>query len=99
VDASVWNRQAATAHKLETLLAGSDPGIFAVVQSNSGVPAELLTAMVSRHLPVRRTPAPVTPAPLPPSKLRERASTASRLGATQVYRGRRRIREWAWGRR
>jgi uncharacterized protein DUF6492 len=96
-DASIWDRQAATAHKLERLLAGSDPGIFAVVQSSSGLPAEALTGVVSRYLPVRHTPALVTPAPLPPSKLRERATAASRLAATRVYRGRRRIREWAGG--
>ena len=97
-DTSIWGRHA-TADKLERLLAGSDPGIFGVVQSHTGLPAEALTGAVSRHLPVRRTPAPVAPAPPPPSNLRERATTAARLAATQVYRGRRWIRERAGIRR
>jgi hypothetical protein len=97
--ASIWGRRAATAHNLERLLEGSDPGIFAVVQSASGLPADVLTGVVSRHLPVRRTPAPVASAPVAPSKLRERATTVSRLAASRVYRGRRRIREWASGQR
>jgi hypothetical protein len=99
VDASIWERRTATVDNLERLFSGSDPGIFGVVQSNTGLPAEMLADVASRHMPVRRTPAPVSPTPVPPSKLRERVTTASRLAATQVYRGRRWMRGWVGARR
>jgi hypothetical protein len=97
---NVWGgRPAAAANDVDKLLAGADPGIFGVVQSNSGLHADVLTGVVSRHFPIRRTPTPVGPAPVAPSKLRERARTASRLAATRVYRCRRRVRDWACGQR
>jgi hypothetical protein len=92
-DASIWGRESATVDHLERLLAGSDPGLFAVVQSNTGLPAETLTGVVSRHIPIRRTVlTPDLRAPPSSSKWSERAAAASRLAATQLYRGRRRIR-------
>jgi Family of unknown function (DUF6492) len=97
-DMSIWGRETATTHHLERLLGGSDPGLFAVVQSNTGLPAEELTGVVAQHMPVRRTAAPDTTAPPSVSKWSECAFTASRLAATQVYRGRHRIRQWTGGR-
>ena len=93
-DTSIWGRETATTHHLERLLEGSDPGLFAVVQSNTGLPAEELIGVVSQHMTVRRTAAPDTPAPPSVSRWSERAFTASRLAAAQVYRGRHRIRQW-----
>lgn len=97
-DASIWSRESATSNHLERLLAGSDPGIFAVVQSNTGLAADVLTGAVARHMPLRSTPALVAPASVPVSKLRERFNTGSRLGATVFYRLRRRIRQRIRGR-
>ncbi len=91
-ETSIWDRRTATAENLERLLSGADPGIFGVVQSNTGMPAEILTEVVSGYLPVRRTSAPAALAPVPPSKLRERFNTASRLVASAVYRSWRKAR-------
>jgi hypothetical protein len=88
-----WQCTRSQADSVERLLMDPDPGMFAVVaSSNSGLSADVLTDLVSRHFAVRRTLPPDAPA-LPPSKLQERASTVSRLAASLLYRSRRRIRE------
>jgi len=88
----IWDAADATPAKVERLFAPEDPGLFAVVQSNSGLSARDVGAVAGRHFPVRQT----TTAPPPPagrrSKLVERTHVASRLAAQQVYRLRRRRR-------
>lgn len=85
---SIWDRAAATPENVERLLSGHDPGLFAVVQSNTGLAAEQVAAVVARHHPVRRTSTlPLSPPP-GPSAVRARGRTAARIAATGWYRGR-----------
>lgn len=91
-DLSIWRKEDATRDNLVRLFESSDPGLFAVVASSSGLPAGMLVDVLSAHFPIRHTPAPVAPTPRPPSKLRERADTISRLAITQLRRAERRAR-------
>ena len=74
------------------LFTAGDPGLFAVVQSSSGLSAGDISVVASRHLPVRSTTREPAPVAGGRSKLEERARTASRLAAQRVYRLRRRLR-------
>jgi hypothetical protein len=89
---SIWGAAEATRANVERLFTAGGAGIFAVVQSNTGLPASEVAAVAARHFPVRRTTTP----PLPPagrrSKVKERLRTASRLAAVRIYRLRRRVR-------
>jgi Family of unknown function (DUF6492) len=89
---SIWGAEGASSDDLDRLFRSDDPGLFAVVQSSSGLPASEVGAAVARRLPVRH------PDPGPPlevrgsSKLQERVRVASRLTAQGIYRGRRELR-------
>ena len=86
---SIWDSAAASPAQLERLFASEDPGLFAVVQSNSGLPPSEVAAVAEGHFPVRSIPAeePITQERR--SKLQERFRVATRIVAQGVYRLRR----------
>lgn len=90
---SVWHVRSATREHVALLFAAhDDPGVFAVVQSKNRLPASEVASVVAEHIPVRAT-TPIDEAKAPGrSKVHEWLCEASRLGATQVYRARRRLR-------
>jgi hypothetical protein len=91
---SIWDAAGASRENVERLFTADDPGVFAVVQSNSGEPMTELAAVAADHFAVRRIP--TGPPPVGGnSKLEERVRTASRLAAQQVYRSRRALRRRA----
>ncbi|HET8951717.1 MAG TPA: DUF6492 family protein, partial [Solirubrobacteraceae bacterium] len=89
---SIWDSAAATPANVERLFGAEAGGLFAVVQSNTGVAAAEVAAAAARHFPVRS----VSTTPPPPTRGRSRAEermrTGSRLAATRIYRLRRRLR-------
>jgi uncharacterized protein DUF6492 len=89
---SIWGGDAGSGADVDRLFHANDPGLFAIVQSSSGLTATEVSDAVARHFPVRRT-ASVAPADdARRSKLRERARAAARLTAQGIYRGRRGLR-------
>lgn len=90
---SVWHARSATRERVARLFAADeDPGVFGVVQSNTSFPASEVASVVAEHVPVRAT-LPVAVAKAPGrTKVREWLCVACRLGATQIYRARRRLR-------
>jgi hypothetical protein len=89
---SIWGGQVASREDVGRLFAAEDPGLFAVVQSSSGLSAIDVAEAAAEHLPVRLTRS-ISPANhAGRSKARERARIAARLTAQGVYRSRRRLR-------
>jgi hypothetical protein len=89
---SIWGGAEASGAEVDRLFRAQDPGLFAVVQSSSGLTATEVASAVAEHFPVRRTES-VSPANNGGrSKLEERARLAARLTAQGIYRGRRRVR-------
>ena len=89
---SIWGGSGASRADVERLFGTDDPGLFAVVQSNSGLPAAEVAAAAADHFPVRFTDA-TSPATVEAhSQLQERARVASRLAAQGIYRARRKVR-------
>ena len=88
---SIWDAAAASRANLEGLFTSDVPGLFAVVQSNTGLKASEVAVVARKHFPVRS----ISTEPLPASwasgrsKLGERLRVASRLAAQQIYRLRR----------
>jgi hypothetical protein len=92
---SIWGGADAGREDVARLLRAEDPGLFAVVQSSSGLTSSDVAAAVAEHFPVRRCRSP-EPATTPDrSKLRERARVAARLTAQAIYRCRRKLRRAA----
>jgi hypothetical protein len=89
---SIWDAAGASRENVERLFTADDPGLFAVVQSNSREPMTELAAVAADHFPVRSIPTGPPPPVRGNSKLEERVRTASRLAAQQVYRSRRALR-------
>jgi hypothetical protein len=89
---SIWGGGAASTADLERLFCADEPGLFAVVQSSSGLTAGQVADAVAKHFPVRRTEAAVSADGAVQSKLRERTRLAARLAAQRIYRGRRTLR-------
>jgi hypothetical protein len=89
---SIWGGAGASHANVDRLFGTNDPGLFAVVQSTSGMPATEIAAALAEHFPLRfshsSSPATVRGS----SKLRERARVASRLAAQGIYRVRRGLR-------
>ena len=88
-DLSIWDSAAASREHLERVFTSEDPGLFAVVQSSSGVAPSELAAVAEDHFAVRRirTEGPIE---LDASgKRRERFRVAARIVAQGVYRVRR----------
>jgi hypothetical protein len=88
---SIWGGAGTSHADIGRLFRADDPGLFAVVQSSSGLTATEVAGAVAEHFPIRGT-RPVSPAnDGGHSKLHERARVAARLTAQGVYRGRRRL--------
>jgi len=92
---SIWDGAAASPEHLEWLFTAEDPGVFAVVQSSTGLPASAVAAAVAHHLPVRTIPDGPLAAIGGSSKLQERVRIASRIAAQHVYSSRRVVRRLA----
>ena len=88
---SIWDEASASRERVEHLFASGDRGVFAVVQSNSGLPAAEVAEAVGDHFPVRSVPAQRVPEANGRSKLEERSAAASRRVAAGVYRVRREL--------
>jgi hypothetical protein len=88
---SIWDPASASPASVERLLAPDVPGLFAVIQSSSGLRASEIAAVASKHFPVRRVSTENLPAPGRRLKLEERFRVVSRLTAQGVYRLRRRL--------
>ncbi len=88
-DFSIWDSATASREHLERLFTSEDPGLFAVVQSNSGLAPSEVAAVAENHSAVRsiRTGGPIRQGPR--AKLRERSRVATRIVAQGVYRIRR----------
>jgi hypothetical protein len=89
---SIWSGEGASAADVARLFAADDPGLFAVVQSSSGLAASQVADAVARRLPVRTSSFTLPDAEDGRSKLEERARVATRLAAQGIYRGRRKLR-------
>jgi hypothetical protein len=89
---SIWGAAQASPANVERLFSAGEPGLFAVVQSSSGLSAGEIAAVAARHFPVRRIAMEPQPAAGGRSKFAERMRTASRLSAARIYRLRRRLR-------
>jgi hypothetical protein len=89
---SVWGGGTPDRADVERLFDADDPGLFAVVQSNSGLSAEAVAAAAATRFEVRRLPADAPPAEPDRAHLGERARLASRLAAQGIFRARRGLR-------
>jgi Family of unknown function (DUF6492) len=89
---SIWGGAGASRAEVETLFEASDPGLFAVVQSNSGLPATDIAAAIEGRFPVRRTHVGSATASPSGPKVKERVRIGSRLAAQGIYRFRRGLR-------
>jgi hypothetical protein len=89
---SIWDASRASRAHVERLFTAADPGVFAVVQSSTGLPADEVAAAAANHLPVRRIPTSPVAAAGSSSTLQERVRIASRIAAQRVYRSRRAMR-------
>jgi uncharacterized protein DUF6492 len=89
---SIWGGADAGREDVARLLRADDPGLFAVVQSSSGLTASDVAAAVAEHFPVRRCQSAVPATTTDRSKLHERARVATRLTAQTIYRCRRKLR-------
>jgi hypothetical protein len=95
---SVWGGGGASQTEVSRLFGADDPGLFAVVQSSSGLRAREVAAAVANHFPVRSPDSDSTAPVHNAATLRERAGMASRLAAQHIYRVRRGLRR-VWVRR
>jgi hypothetical protein len=89
---SIWGGAGGSREDVGRLFSADDPGLFAVVQSSSGLTAHDVAAVVAEHVTVRPTHKMPAAADAGRSMLRERARVAARLTAQSLYRGRRRVR-------
>jgi Family of unknown function (DUF6492) len=88
-DLSIWDASTASRASVDRLFAFDDPGLFAVVQSNAGLPASEIADVAAQHFPVRNTAIPPPVAATGRSHVGERVRTATRLAAQRLYRFRR----------
>lgn len=87
---SVWHSRFATPERVALPFAAyDDPGLLAVVQSNTGFPASEVASVVVRHIPLRVTTPIESPRAGVRSKVREWLCVASAWSAKQIYRARR----------
>ena len=92
---SVWDSAGASRARVERVFTADDPGLFAVVQSNSGLGAADVAGAAARHLPVRTLSTRPLPASGDRSILQDRLRIAARMVAQSVYRSRRAMRRIA----
>ncbi len=76
-------------NRVDQIFTSADPGMFAVIQSNTDLSATWLASIASDHFTVRRTSVYAAQKPRNSSKLKEVGRTAARLVASGVYRLRR----------
>jgi hypothetical protein len=88
---NVWDAANASGASIERFFTADDPGLFAVVQSNTRFSAADVAAAVADRIPVRMLDAPEIQVVSRRLKLTELTHTASRLAAQRVYRARRRL--------
>ena len=90
---SVWGDGGVSGAELGRRLDAAGSGLFAVVQSSSGLPANEVAVAFSDCFPVRSTHvASAAPAGAGASRLHEQINVASRLAAQEIYRARRSLR-------
>ena len=89
---SIWDAASASRASVERLFASDTPGLFAVVQSSSGLSADEVATVAAEHFPVREVAIGPPPELPMPSKLGERFRSASRLAAQGIYRARQAMR-------
>lgn len=87
---SIWDARDTSRDAVDRLFRTEDPGLFAVVQSNAGLPARDVAAAASAYLAIRTASTDAVAAPRRSTKVHERFNTASRLVAQRIYRLRRR---------
>lgn len=88
---SIWDSDTASPAHLERLFASEDPGLFAVVQSNSGLLPSQVAAVAGNYLPLRSIQTHIPSQPRR-GKLQERLRVATRIAAQGAYRLRRGLR-------
>jgi hypothetical protein len=89
---SIWGGASPGRADVDRMFSADDPGLFAVVQSNTGLPADAVAAAARTHFPVRQTQPKVLVEEPERSHLGERLRVASRLAAQGVFRARRTVR-------
>jgi hypothetical protein len=89
---SIWGGTSPSRGDVKRLFGADDPGLFAVIQSNSGLPAAEIASAVVDHFPVRHTQSDSPATVVRASTLGERTRIASRLAAQWIYRARRGFR-------
>lgn len=89
---SIWGGEGASRRDIGRLFNGEDAGLFAVVQSSSGLTATEVADAVGEYFPIRRTRSDPRAHDAGRSELGQRARVAARLTAQGIYRGRRRLR-------
>jgi hypothetical protein len=89
---SIWDAAGASRSNVQTLFTADDRGLFAVVQSSAGMPAQEVAAAAADQLPVRSIPAGPLPRTASRSKVHEHVRVATRLAAQRAYRSRRTLR-------
>lgn len=91
-EVSIWDAGEVSRADLGRLFASDVPGMFAVVQSNTGLKTSEVTTIAAKHFAVRRVSTGSFSGFRGRSRLEERFHTTSRLAAQQIYRLRRRLR-------
>jgi hypothetical protein len=86
---SIWEAGSASLVNVERLFSADTPGLFAVIQSSTGLDSSKVAAVAAKHFAVRRVATEPLPALRGRSKSEERFRVASRLAAQAVYRLRR----------
>ena len=89
---SIWGGTGASRADVGRLFGADDPGLFAIVQSSSGLTATDVAEAVAEYVPVHRTESVAPTHDAGGSKVRERGRVAARLTAQSIYRSRRRFR-------
>ena len=88
-EVSIWEAADVSRANLERLFAPDVPGLFAVVQSNTGLRASEVTTIAAKHFPVRGGSSESLSEFRGRPRLEQRFHSASRLAAQQIYRLRR----------
>jgi hypothetical protein len=92
---SIWGGMGGSGADVGRMFSADDPGLFAVVQSSSGLTAAEVVDAVAAHLPVRRSrTVAAAAAGVDRSRLEERARLAARMTAQAMYRSGRKLRRF-----
>lgn len=88
-EVSIWDSASATSDRLHAMLTREHDGLFAVVQSNTGMSASEVSKVLASIMPLQQTEVATPPPPSTRSVLGERTRTMTRLVANRVFRLRR----------